>query len=299
MVVLWPPTVHVIRKYRNIVIGGACNLRCDYCDLKDDRVDVPAVCAALDAIVSRFQPETVLLRVEADGEITLYPTILDHLELIAQRGYAIEVLSNGTRLPRCLEGHPHLLWVVSIDGHTEAMNRRRGLSQTQVDAILETAVGLQAELQCVYHGQSVDEMNAFIDWLASRNYRGMLHIMPLLAFKGRPLTVFLDYEQLHHTSFLADREYFQRWRFIYENGHRGPYVCDQIKNGYNYEIRDGKILMVKCDCYSVPKHLYHPFGEEREVDNFPCGTCLANQELNNSRARMQIAHATALVPKSK
>ena len=108
MVVLWPPTVHVIRKYRNIVIGGACNLRCDYCDLKDDRVDVPAVCAALDAIVSRFQPETVLLRVEADGEITLYPTILDHLELIAQRGYAIEVLSNariGPAVVRRLEEH--------------------------------------------------------------------------------------------------------------------------------------------------------------------------------------------------
>lgn len=291
----WPPSSHRVRKYRNIVIGAACNLTCEYCEIKDDKVDVPAVLRSLDRVFARFDPASVLFRVEADGEVTLYPAILDHLEAKAAAGYAIEVLSNGTRIPRCFAARDHLLWVFSVDGHTAAMNQKRGLTQAQIDAILHAAVERGAELQCVYWGQSIAEMNGFIDWLATRSYRGLLHIMPLLAFKGRPLEVQLDYDQLIKAPFLADVEYFRRWQFIYEHGHRGPYVCDQLRNGYNYEIRNSEIVMVKCDCYSVPKQLYHDFSEEQEVDQFPCGTCIANQELNNLRPRMRLANRLPIV----
>jgi hypothetical protein len=291
----WPPPVHRVRKYRNVVIEAACNLSCTYCDDKRARVDVAATRTALDTIFARFSPDSVLFRVEADGELTLYPALLDHLEQRARDGYAIEVLSNGTRLPGCFAGRPHLQWVFSLDGHTAAMNAHRGLSQAQVDAVLEAAVERSAELQCVYHGQGVDQMNAFIDWLAARNYAGALHIMPLLAFNGRPLRVYLDHSALRPAPFLDAPEYFARWKFIYEHGHRGSYVCDQLKNGYNFEIRNGEIFMVKCDCYSVPLSMYHPLGEEREFAQFPCGTCIANQELNNSRPRMQLHRSLPIV----
>jgi MoaA/NifB/PqqE/SkfB family radical SAM enzyme len=291
----WPPPVRRVRRYRNVVISAACNLSCSYCDDKRARVDIPATIGALDAIFARHEPNSVLFRVEADGEITLYPALLDRLQAAAAAGYPIEVLSNGTRLPGCLAGRPDLLWVFSVDGHTAAMNAKRGLTQAQVDAILDAAIAHRAELQCVFHDQTVDEMNGFIDLLAARGYGGLLHIMPLLAFKGRPLEVYLDRRQLHDAPFLAPDEYFARWKYIYEHGHRGPYVCDQIRNGYNYEISGGRTRMVKCDCYSVPSNLYHDLGPEQEVDAFPCGTCIANQELNNSRPRMQMPRRLPVV----
>jgi MoaA/NifB/PqqE/SkfB family radical SAM enzyme len=282
----WPPDTRQIRKYRNIVIDGACNIRCDYCEIKKAKVDQAATIASLDRIFAQYSPDTVLFRVESDGEIALYPKVLDHLQGRAQHdGYLIEVLSNGTKLPKCLEGRPNLLWVFSLDGHTEQMNAKRGLKQEQIDRIIDTAVELGAELQLVYHGQSIEEMNGFIELLESRQYGGLLHIMPLLAHKGAPLTVYLDYESLRKAAFVAPQEYFRRWKYIYDHGERDA-VCDHITNGYNYQVTDEKVRMVKCDCYSVPKHLFHDFGEEREYDKWPCGTCIANQELNNSRPRM-------------
>lgn len=286
----WPPQVNQIRKYRNIVLDGACNIRCKYCEIKKAKVDQPATITSLERIFARYSPDSVLFRVECDGEITLYPKILDHLQCrAAEDGYVVEVLSNGTKLPKCLAGRENLLWVFSVDGHTARMNAQRGLKQEQVDRIMDAAVELDAELQMVYHDQTIEEMNDFIDYLQGRGYGGLLHIMPLLAFKGQPLTVYLDYEQLHKAPFLPPAEYFRRWRHIYDHGTRDA-VCDQITNGYNFQVSNGEINMVKCDCYSVPNHLFHGFGEEREFDQWPCGTCIANQEFNNSRPRMQLPH---------
>jgi MoaA/NifB/PqqE/SkfB family radical SAM enzyme len=286
--VSWPPPTTEVRRYRNIIISGACNLRCTYCETKDARVDIAATIASLDKIFDRFDPELVFVRVECDGELTLYPKLLDHLEMRARAGFAIEVLSNGTRLPACAEGRDHLLWVISLDGHTAAMNARRGLDQAQVDRILGSVIDRNAELQCVYHGQSIDEMNAFIDLLTQRSYKGLLHIFPLLALNGRPLEHYLDHDQLHEAPFLPGEEYFRRWRYIFDHGHRGSFVCDQIVNGYNYHVANATISMLKCDCYAPPRSMYHPFGSEREYDGFPCGTCLSHQEFNNSRPRMRI-----------
>jgi len=284
----WPPETRPIRRYRNIVIQGACNLRCDYCEVKDAKVDVPATIDSLERILSRFDPDSVLFKVETDGEITLYPRILDYLEAKACQGYSIEVLSNGTRLPRALNGRDHLLWTFSLDGHTAAMNARRGLSQKQVDEILTVAVDRSAELQCVFHDQTIDEMNGFIDWLSERNYRGALHIFPLLALEGAPLQVWLDYEKLHKAPFLPPEEFFRRWRHVYQSGARGQFVCDQITNGYNFHVAGSAIQMTKCDCYAPPRELYHSLGEEREYRDFPCGTCVSHQEYNNSRSRMAV-----------
>lgn len=283
--VQWPPRTRRVRAYRNIVIDGACNLRCTYCEVKAIKVDQPATNASLDRIFAEYEQDNVLFRVESNGEICLYPKILDHLQQRAAEGWQIEVLSNGTRLPRCLQGRENLMWVFSVDGHTARMNDKRGLSQEQVDRIIDTAVELDAELQAVYHDQTIDEVNAFIDLLSARGYKGLLHFMPLLAFKGQPLEVNLRHEDLHPAEFLAPPEYFRRWNHIFETGKRDA-VCDQITNGYNYSVADDKIQMVKCDCYSVPKHLYHDFGPIREFDNWPCGTCIANQEFNSSRPRM-------------
>ncbi|GGY24606.1 radical SAM protein [Paludibacterium paludis] len=285
----WPPVTRRVRRYRNIVIKAACNLRCSYCEMKKARVDVGATIASVERIMRRFSPEDTLFRVEADGEITLYPQILDFLaERVRTDGYAIEVLTNGTRFPDCLR--PGLLWVVSVDGHTAGMNEARGLSQAQVDVILDHAVALKAELQCVYHGQGVEQINAFIAALDARGFAGRLHFLPLLATEGRPLTVHLDYAQLRKAPFLEREEFFRRWDYIFRHGRRGDFLCDQILNGFNYYVDGDKISMVKCDCYSpVPDELeIEGLQSEREYDNFPCGTCLSHQEFNNQRDRMAI-----------
>ncbi|MFJ4094885.1 radical SAM protein [Kitasatospora sp. NPDC089913] len=291
----WPPRTRQVRLYRNIVVDGACNIRCTYCEVKKAKVDQAATIASLDRIFAEYEPDSVLFRVESDGEITLYRKIVDHLQRRAAEGYRIEVLSNGTKLPTALAGRPDLLWVFSVDGHTAEMNAKRGLSQQQVDRIIDAAVDLGAELQSVYWGQPIEQVNAYIDLLAERGYRGLLHFMPLLAFKGRPLEVDLRYQDLHPAEFLAPPEYFRRWNHIFETGTRDA-VCDQITNGYNYQVTGEQIRMVKCDCYSVPKHLFHAFGAPREYDNWPCGTCIANQEFNNSRSRMQIPQGRIPLP---
>lgn len=284
----WAAGVRRVRKYRNIVVKAACNLRCSYCELKKAKVDVAATNRSIGRIFDRFKPDDTLFRVEADGEITLYPEILDYLDERARvDGYRVEVLTNGTRLPGCLR--PNLRWVFSVDGHTEAMNRPRGLDQRQVDLILDHAALLAADLQCVYHGQSIAEMNGFIDALSQRGFAGRLHILPLLALQGQPLTVHLDYDLIHKAPFLEREEYFRRWDFIYRNGRRGDFVCDQIVNGFNYYVVGDTIEMVKCDCYSPPRALtLHGLQDEREYDSFPCGTCLSHQEFNNSRPAMDV-----------
>lgn len=285
----WPPRTRQVRKYRNIVVKAACNLRCSYCEVKKAKVDVEASIGSIERIMRRFAPAETLFRVEADGEITLYPEILDFLADLAQRdGYRIEVLTNGTRFPACLR--PGLLWVISVDGHTERMNRGRGLTQAQIDVILAQAVALSAELQCVYHGQSIDEINAFIDTLSVHGFAGRLHFLPLLAIEGRPLSVHMNYAELHKAPFLEREAFFRRWDYIYQHGRRGEFLCDQILNGFNYYVDGEKISMVKCDCYSpVPEELeIEGLQNEREYDNFPCGTCLSHQEFNNLRERMAL-----------
>jgi MoaA/NifB/PqqE/SkfB family radical SAM enzyme len=277
-----------VRRYRNIVIKAPCNLRCSYCEVKKARIDVHKTIASVGRIIDRFVPSQTLIRVEADGEISLYPPILDYLaERVRNDGYRIEVLTNGTRLPQCLR--PELRWVISIDGHTAAMNSKRGLKQAQIDTILHYAVELEADLQCVYHGQSVEEMNGFIDELQGRGFKGRLHLLPLLSLGGKPLEVHLEYEQLHKAPFMERKAYFDRWDYIRQHGRRGDFVCDQIVNGFNYYVSDDHIEMVKCDCYAPPPGFtVHGLQDELEYDNFPCGTCLSHQEFNNRRPSMDL-----------
>lgn len=288
IVPFWTSKVRPIRRYRNIVIKAPCNLRCTYCEVKKARIDVEKTVNSVGRILDRFEPSRTLVRVEADGEISLYPPILDYLaERVAKDNYRIEVLTNGTRLPQCLR--PGLRWVISVDGHTAQMNSKRGLKQAQIDTILDHAVELSADLQCVYHGQTVDEVNAFIDELDRRSFKGRLHFLPLLALSGRPLEVHLDYALLRKAPFLERKEYFDRWDYIHKNGHRGDFVCDQIVNGFNYYISDDHIEMVKCDCYAPPPGFtVKGLHDELEYDNFPCGTCLSHQEFNNRRPSMDL-----------
>ncbi|WP_141100895.1 radical SAM protein [Roseateles aquatilis] len=288
IVPFWASKPRPIRRYRNIVIKAPCNLRCTYCEVKKARIDVEKTIASVGRIIDRFRPADTLLRVEADGEISLYPPIIDYLaERAVRDGYRIEVLTNGTRLPQCLRDG--LRWVISVDGHTAAMNSKRGLKQAQIDVILEHAARLSADLQCVYHGQSVEEMNGFIEALERLSFKGRLHLLPLLALGGRPLEVHLDYAQLRKAPFLERKEYFDRWDHIVKHGRRGDFVCDQIVNGFNYYVSDDHIEMVKCDCYAPPPgYTVKGLHDELEYDNFPCGTCLSHQEFNNRRPSMDL-----------
>lgn len=269
-----------MRQYRNICIEASCNLCCSYCGGSNVKINEEVVINNLEKVFSRFDPNSSCFKVECLGEITLYPGIIEYLEEKAETGYVIEILSNGTKTNTVVKSDTKLKWIISLDGHTIEMNRERNLNESQVANILDTILLLNAEIQCVYYNQTIDEMNSFIEYLAKRDYKGFLHIFPYR--DNKPLNVYIDYEKLLKTKFIPDYEYFRRWKYIYDNKKR-DFTCDFFKNGYVYRISSEGIKMIKCDCSSGSFRYEHPFENEKEYKVFPCGTCINHFEYNNTR----------------
>jgi MoaA/NifB/PqqE/SkfB family radical SAM enzyme len=272
-------------------------MRCSYCAPPSLKLDIGKVVEQLELIFSRFDPAESCVRVECFGEVTLYPDLIEYLERKARGGYVIEVLSNGTRALDVISDDTGLRWVFSLDGHTADMNKARGLNSSEVEKILTAIMKFNAEIQCVFSGQSVDEMNSFILYLSRNHYKGFLHIFPVRNPERPQVRHYLDYAKLVKTEFIPDAEYFRRWKYIFENGQRGAFTCDQLTNGYVYNIHPDGITMVKCDCGTGASSYVHPLEAERTYDEYsPCETCITHLECNNKRVIVSGEMRSALTP---
>lgn len=274
-----------MKKYRNIVIEGKCNLNCKYCSSHNYNTDVNAIINSLKQIFDKFVGEKVVFRVECFGEITLYPQIIDYLEFVSKiySDFDFEILTNGTLISRYYNEKSLLKWVVSLDGHTETMNSKRGLKQEIINEILKYIVKINAEIQCVYWGQKISDINNFIMYLKQKNYQGFLHFFSEID-ENQSLKAYLDYDLLVKANFIATKEYFDKWKYIYD-GNKRNFVCDHLINGYVYQINEhGEISGIKCDCINS-KGFKTKFGEP-ELNVFDCQNCIQNNEYNNKRRIM-------------
>jgi MoaA/NifB/PqqE/SkfB family radical SAM enzyme len=265
-----------MRLFRDIVIMGKCNLKCLYCGGFTHDVDVNKTIQCLDTILKRFKPEDSCFRVELRGEITLFPGLIEFLEKKAEENYLIEILSNGILAEDVLHKDSGLRYVFSLDGHTEKMNKMRNLDQEKVDKILDNIFKFNAEIQCVYFRQTLDQINEFITYLKNRGFKRMLHIFPCY-LNGEMVSRHLEYDELEKADFLAPKEYFERWKYISQNKKR-IFKCDYFVNGYSYYISNGDIKMVKCDGSTDALDMVHPFGDELSYESFPCNMCINHNE---------------------
>lgn len=271
-----------MRKFRDIIISGKCNLQCTYCGGFNHTVDISATLERLEEILSKHNPDQSAFRVECLGEIMLYPEIIRYLERKAEQGYVIEVLSNGILAKDVLSKDTRIRTVFSLDGHTVEMNRFRKLSQQQLDKVLDSIFTFGGEIQCVYFRQTVDQINDFIGYLEAGGFQGKLHLFPCIInneYVSKPL----DYEALVKSDLLPPKGYFDNWKQMDVNKIRHN-VCDYFKNGYTYFIHLNEIIMVKCDGNVKAKSYTHPFGDEQNYEEFePCRTCFNHYEYNNIR----------------
>ena len=254
-----------------------CNLKCLYCVGGSHDLDIEATIKSIDRILEKANLYEDCFRMECRGEITLYPQLIRHLEKKAEHGYRIEILTNGTNLD-VLSNDSKLKTVVSLDGHTEKMNIARGLSQTQINKILEFILLSNSEIQCVYMSQTVNQINKFIEYLETNKYRGFLQIFPCIV-DGKHVKKPLKYEELLKVDFIAPEDYFNRWEYIDTNKKRN-FACDFLKNGYCYYIKSNEIFMIKCDSISTAQEDMYPFDYEKDMP-LNCGCCLNHNEYNN------------------
>ncbi|HBB29077.1 MAG TPA: hypothetical protein DC000_07495 [Clostridiales bacterium] len=274
------------KDFRVINIMAKCNLHCIYCKNQPFEVDEDKIIVNISKIFKKFNKNTTCFRVECRGEITLYNKIIDYLEECCRDGYVIEILTNGLLLDKVLCPGTKLKAVVSLDGHTERMNRFRRLKQDQVNRILDNIFTYKAEIQCVYCYQNKDEMNSFISYLKERNFDSYLHIFPC-SLDGKITELSFVYDELIKADFLPPKEFFDRWDYIVKHNKRN-FICDMIKNGYMYYINNEKLGMVKCDGIKSAVEMIEPFGEEREHWDYPCGNCINHSEYNNTRELLKI-----------
>lgn len=273
-----------MRKFIKIEIAGSCNLRCEYCfrDKTKDITENYDFISKLDSIFKLYNPRTSVLRVESIGEVTLFPDLITYLENKCKtEKYVIEILSNGIKSGALILKNTHINWIFSIDGHTEKMNKYRKINQQQVENILNLAIETNSELQCVVSDQSIEEINEFLLYLKDRGYKGFLHLFPC-RWDCKSLTMSPDYSKLEKVSFIANEDYFKKWKSVYENKKR-DFECDFFINGYTYRISPYEVTKMKCDCSGSNYKVLHIRDSDEKYNSRNCGICINHFEYNNSR----------------
>ena len=256
-----------------------CNLKCEYCHAGEHKYDVneSQIIEKMNEVFNLFSYNNTFFRVEGIGEITLYPKIIDYLTNKAKKeGYKIEVLSNGVLAYDFIKENESIKWVISLDGHKLEMNKYRKLSSEQVNRILNAIIDFNTEIQCVYSDQTIEEMNDFIEYLDSRNYKGFLHIFPM-KHNDKPLGYYLDFNKLKKVNFIPDVKYYEKWKYIYENKMRN-FHCDFFNSGFVYRIMhdEKEIRKIKCDCGKF-KFEFNNLNEN-QYNISDCNTCINHFE---------------------
>lgn len=272
-----------MRNFIKLEFECLCNLDCKYCFAGQYKfkVDEQRTIRLMESVFDKFDPKETMFRIEGIGEVTLYPEIISYLTKKVETGYSIEVLTNGIISQKFIKDNPLLKWLISLDGHTTQMNKYRGLSEVQVQRILDTIIEFNTEIQCVYSDQSIEEINEFIQYLSSKNYKGFLHISPR-RYDNIPLNIYIDSEKLHRTDFIAPEEYFRRWKYIYDNKNR-DFICSFYANGFVYRIMhdEDEVRKIKCDCAN------HEFIYDNEKcsksSEANCDTCINQFEYDVNR----------------
>lgn len=271
-----------MKKFRDILILGKCNLDCWYCERPNHLINEAKVLISIDKIMKRFNTQDYCFRFECRGEITLYKEIMDYVINLAKDGYKIEILTNGVLLQEVLPVCSQVGVNISLDGHTADMNKHRGLSREQVDRILDNIIKYDANVQMVYYEQSIDEVNGFIDLLQNRGFNKTLYIFPCI-IGGKMIAPLLPYKELRKAAFVQPEEYYRRWEYIYENKERKDFVCDFAANGYVYYIFNNHIKMLKCDGSPLAPTALRDLSDEEDDPLFSCGCCINHYEFNNAR----------------
>jgi MoaA/NifB/PqqE/SkfB family radical SAM enzyme len=275
-----------VHKIIKIEIESLCNLHCKYCFVDREKmvsIDVKETIKRLEMLFNLFGPWENYFRIEAIGEILLYPNLIEYLEYKAKHeNYLIEVLSNGVLANEVIKRDSNLKWIFSLDGHTVEMNSQRSLLKNQINDILKATLNLNADLQCVFFKQNIEEINSFILLLNDQNFQGFLHIFPCRF--SNSLNIFLDHTKLVKVSFIPDEEYFRRWKFVYQKNQRN-FICNFFKYGFTFRITPHEVKKVKCDCFGGSFVFEDSFDPKKKYDPLCCGTCINHFEYNSISRR--------------
>lgn len=271
-----------LRKYRDILILGKCNLSCWYCERPNYHINEDKVLLSMKKVVEIFNKEEVAFRFECRGEITLYQKVMNFIVNLAEEGYRVEILTNGILLQKVLLKEAQVGVNISLDGHTPQMNIHRGLNEEQINLILENIIKYNANIQMVYYEQTIREVNEFIELLHDIGFKKNLYIFPCI-IGGKMISHPISYDELNKKEFIQTKEYFTRWEYIHKNKCRKDFICDFTKNGYVYYIYNSFVKMTKCDGNPLGVINLQGLSYETEDSEFSCGCCINHCEFNNER----------------
>jgi MoaA/NifB/PqqE/SkfB family radical SAM enzyme len=186
----------MVNKKRAIILDAvvleSCNLHCDYCREgilfnKDEIAQTEE--RVKKALTIREILDFDIFKISGYGEASLFEDIQRISDLVMDKRFMI--ITNGTRLTKQLvdklTSHPDPVLCVSVDGHTEKMNRRRHLSQSQVNEVfkgMSYAVqrGIPIEINSVLSPDNVDSFGQYMRFLEDRIGKVMIFPFPVRKF---------------------------------------------------------------------------------------------------------------------
>lgn len=211
-----------------------CNLRCRYCWLTNDSAQTvrrndalvtlpnvrgnkkPLATEGIDDISERIQQILInnqlstrapVLKI-AGGEILLLPEVIDAIREVDYLFRKIQILTNGTLFEKYDMDRwdsEKYLFQVSLDGHTQDMNRERGFSDRNFQRIFDSLKELRrrdfnVEINTVLTDTNIAQLPAFADYMREHFPGVTIFPFPIRTFDG-----FLDTRSVDTLKDLCDR----------------------------------------------------------------------------------------------